>query len=166
MYQLADEQANGWLCRSSRGQCVAKTCALNVLGGDRCTAERRHGVESANDHRCSKKRRSVDVPRSGQAVLTGHNASSALAFRSAAQSRPSSSTTTTFISYPDIQQSTVLIAHSEQPTLHLPISTSLHRLTTVDGGRAALPCHPPTRQCAKTRRHRTWHSDTFSGRVS
>lgn len=77
------------------------------------------GVWSQMDiSRCSQKGRSVDVPRSGQAVLTGHNASSALAFRSAAQSRPSSSTTTTFISYPDIQQSTVLIAHSEQPTLH------------------------------------------------
>lgn len=41
----------------------------------------------------------------------------------------------------------------------LPISTSLHRLTRVYGGRAALPCHPPTyplpiRQRSETRRHR------------
>lgn len=64
------------------------------------------GIWSQMDiSRCSKKGRSVDVPRSGQAVLTGCpglNTSFALAFRSAARSRPSSSTTTTFTSYPDI----------------------------------------------------------------
>lgn len=143
------------------------------MHGRRSARSLPRGVWSRMDivSRCSKKGRSVDVPRSGQAVLTGCPGLNTLLLPSAPPHSPALLHLLPPPSYPTPTSSRAPCSSrtASNPLYTLPISTSLHRLTTVYGGRAALPCHPPTypkptRQCAKTRRHRTWHCDTFSGK--